>query len=222
MNIARLGVVPSDVNPRPYRSATRATGAAETRRRIVAAAGALFAELGYVGTTVAQVAARADVAVDTVYTSVGRKPQLVLAVVDDILGGDAGPVPAEQREYVVALRAAPDARAKLTTYASAMGRIAPQLAPVVAALVRAGEDDPECRAAAVGLAERRAANMRLLAADLRLTGELRPDLDDAAVADVIWSTNAMEYYQLVQSRGWSPDRYAAHLADLWTRMLLAQ
>ncbi len=213
--------MPPDVNPRRYRSATRATAAAETRRRIVAAAGSLFAESGYVGTTVAQVAARADVAVDTVYTSVGRKPQLVLAVVDDILGGEAGPAPAEQRDYVVAVRAAPDARAKLTTYASAMGRIAPRLAPVVAALVRAGEDDAECRAVALGLEERRAANMRLMAADLRVTGELRSDLDDAAVADVIWSTNAMEYYQLVQRRGWSPERYAAHLADLWIRMLLA-
>lgn len=213
--------MPRDVNPRPYRSAARATAAAETRRRIVAAAGSLFAESGYVGTTVAQVAARADVAVDTVYTSVGRKPQLVLAVVDDILGGEAGPVPAEQRDYVVAVRAAPDARAKLTTYASAMGRIAPRLAPVVAALVRAGEDDAECRAVALGLEERRAGNMRLMAADLRVTGELRSDLDDAAVADVIWSTNAMEYFQLVQRRGWSPERYAAHLTDLWIRMLLA-
>ena len=60
----------------------------------------------------------------------------------------------------------------------------------------------------------------MLAADLRATGELRADLDDDAVGDIIWATNSHEYYLLLASRGWSPDRYAAHLEDLWMRLLL--
>ena len=64
--------------------------------------------------------------------------------------------------------------------------------------------------------------MRRLAADLRATGELRPDLDDDTVADIVWSTNAVEYWLLlVGERGWTTERFVAHLTDMWTRTLLA-
>ena len=54
-----------------------------------------------------------------------------------------------------------------------------------------------------------AANMRLFAADLRATGELRDDLSDDQVADIIWSMNAAEYWVLlVRERGWTRERFA--------------
>lgn len=65
-------------------------------------------------------------------------------------------------------------------------------------------------------------NMRLLAADLRATGELRDDCDDETVADVVWSMNGAEYcVLLLHERNWSAERFAAWLADAWTRLLLA-
>jgi hypothetical protein len=63
--------------------------------------------------------------------------------------------------------------------------------------------------------------MLLLAADLRATGELREDLDDEAVADLIWTMNAPDYYLLVRSRGRTPAEYADLVRDVWTRTLLA-
>ena len=63
--------------------------------------------------------------------------------------------------------------------------------------------------------------MLLLAQDLRSTGELRADLSDAEVADLIWTTNAPQFFALTQARGWSPASYSARLADLWIRVLLA-
>ena len=82
--------------------------------------------------------------------------------------------------------------------------------------------DADCAALRAEISARRAANMRLFAADLRATGELRPDLSDDEVADVVWSMNSAEYRALlVTERGWSTDRYAAWLADAWTRLLLA-
>jgi hypothetical protein len=64
--------------------------------------------------------------------------------------------------------------------------------------------------------------MRLFAADLRATGELRADLSDDDVADIIWSMNAAEYWSLlVRQRGWKPERFTAFLADAWTRLLLS-
>jgi len=60
------------------------------------------------------------------------------------------------------------------------------------------------------------------AADLRTTGELRPDFDDAAIADAIWSMNSPEYWLLlVDERGWTPDRFRAWVSDSWRRLLLA-
>jgi hypothetical protein len=62
--------------------------------------------------------------------------------------------------------------------------------------------------------------MLLFAQDLRETGELRPDLTDEDVADLVWSTNAPEYYQLLTERGWTPERYRRLVVDLWSRVLL--
>jgi hypothetical protein len=64
--------------------------------------------------------------------------------------------------------------------------------------------------------------MRDFAADLRATGELRNDLDDSAVADVIWSMNGTECWMLlVGRRGWPPERFRDWIADAWRRLLLA-
>ncbi|MDT5224501.1 MAG: hypothetical protein QOG19_1908 [Mycobacterium sp.] len=63
--------------------------------------------------------------------------------------------------------------------------------------------------------------MRRFAADLRSTGELRDDLTDDQVADIIWSMNAAEYWDLlVREREWTPAQFAEWLTDAWTRLLL--
>lgn len=207
------------VKTRRYDSAARRQQAAATRTRILRAAADLFAKKGYAGTTVAEVARRAGVSVDTLYASVGRKPEMLLAVHDTVLGsGD--PVPAEQRDYVVAIRQAEGARAKIELYAAALGRLLPRAVPISEALRVAGATDEACRAVRHGLDERRARNMRLFAADLRATGELREDLTDDDVADLVWSMNSSEYYLLVTGRGRSSEQYAAFVADVWTRTLL--
>lgn len=214
--------MPRTVKTRAYRSTVRAERAEQTRRAVLVAARDLLGERGYDATTVAMVAEAAGVSVDTVYASVGRKPQLAVAVVDMVLGSSDEPVPAEQRAYVVAVRAAEGARRKLELYAAAVGDVVPRTAALLGALRRAGETDEECARAWSAVVERRAANMLLLAGDLRRTGELREDLTDRDVADIVWSTNAHEYWVLLHSRGWSQERYAELLADLWCRLLLEQ
>jgi AcrR family transcriptional regulator len=189
---------------------------------VLAAARDQFAAKGYAGTTVSEIARRAKVSVDTVYAGVGRKPDLLLAVIDMTLGGTDEPVPAEQRAYVKAIREAPTAEAKVAAYAEGLREVMPLTAPLLAALREGGLTDAECARLREHLDERRAANMRLFAADLRSTGQLRDDLGDDEVADFVWSTTSVEYYSLLRSRGWSADRYADHLRDLWTRMLLAR
>src|SRR4051812_5643810 len=167
---------------RAYDASRRRAAADRRRLEILAAARDLFTEGGYAATSVQAVADRAGVSLDTVYASVGRKPQLLLAVHDMALAEGPAPVPAEQRDYVRAVRAAPTAEAKIRTYAEALARVLPRTVPIMTALREAGASEPDCAAQHDALSERRAANMRLLVADLRATGELRTDLsdDDAA------------------------------------------
>jgi len=209
------------VKPRRYHSPQRARQAAETRGAILAAARELLAAQGWAATTVAQIARRAAVSVDTVYASVGRKPQVLRELVETALSGTDEPVPGEQRDYVRRMLAASGARAKLRLYAEGIGELQQRLAPIFLALRDAAVTDRDCAALWREIAERRRGNMLRLAADLRATGELRVDLSDEHVADVIWSMNAAEYWVLlVHERAWTPERFVEHLTDTWTRTLL--
>jgi AcrR family transcriptional regulator len=212
--------VEETVKPRAYRSAVRDGRALATRRRILHAAQDQFRRGGWVTTTVASIAAAAHVSVDTVYASVGRKPQLLLAVIDMTLADSTDALPADQRSYVQDISAATTAEEKIAIYAAALARLLPLVAPLQEALRRAGDTDEECAVVWRQLVDRRAANMRRFAADLRSTGQLRPELDDDTVADIVWATNAVEFYSLFDQRGWDGTRFETLLVDLWTRLLL--
>ncbi len=112
--------------------------------RVLRAARELFTTRGYAVTSVADIAQAAGVSVDTLYASVGRKPQLLLAVHDmELADGDA-PGTALQRDYVKRVRAAPTAADKIATYAEALGRLLPRTVPLQVSLRVAGETEPEC------------------------------------------------------------------------------
>ena len=222
MNIATVDLVPAPSKTRKYDASARRAAAEQTRDRVLVAARDLFVSQGYAGTSVAEVAERAEVSVDTVYATVGRKPRLLLTVVDMVLASSSRPEPAEERDYVRSIRAAQGAGDKIRTYATALGRLMPTVGPLLLALRDAGLTDPECRATWEHVNERRAANMLLFAADLRLTGELRDELTDQDVADLVWSTNSPEWFTAYTSRGHDAAAYSRTLADLWTRTLLAR
>jgi AcrR family transcriptional regulator len=215
-----LGAVEQPVKKRRYDSTRRRQAAEQTHARILSAARELFTAHGYPATSVAQIAARAQVSVDTLYTAVGRKPQLLLAVHDLELAGGRSPVAAEDRPYVQRMRAARTGVEMLTIYADALAELLPRTVPLLLALRDAGRDEPECRRVFDAVRERRAANMLKLAAELRSTGDVRADLNDQTVADLIWSTNDPDFYLLHQSRGRTPRQYANLVRDLWIRTLL--
>jgi len=101
-------------------------------------------------------------------------------------------------------------------------QIQSRLAPVYLAIRDAAATDPDSAALWAEINNRRAANMHNFAADLRATGELRPDLSDGEVADIIWSMNGAEYWVLmVDDRGWSHQRFGEFLTDAWRRLLLS-
>ena len=208
----------ADPVKRRYDTTRRQQGAARTRAAILDAARELFATRGYAATPMTAIADRAGVALDTVYAAVGRKPELARLLVETAISGTDEAIPAEQRDYVRAIREAPDAGVKIDLYAAAIAAIAPRLALVLTIIRQAGR--PELAALWQEIAERRAANMRRFVADLAAAAPLRLPADEAA--DVVWATNAPELYQLlVSERGWSPERYQRFLSDTWRQVLLA-
>src|ERR1700722_6012394 len=207
---------------KPYHSPRRAEQAIATRGAVLDAARELFIEQGYAVTTVADIARLARVAVDTVYAAVGRKPALLREVLETAISGSDQAVPAEQRDYVARVRAAKGAREKIETYVAALVEIQPRLAPVYLALRDAAPTAPDSAATWREISERRARNMRAFAADLRATGELRTDLSDDDIADIVWSMNGPEYWTLlVSDRGWSSEQFGNHLTDAWQRLFPA-
>lgn len=209
------------VKTRAYTSSVRTQQAEQTRIAILDAARALFVDQGYRRTTVLQIAERAGVNVDTIYHAVGRKPELMRELVETSLSGRSEAVPAERRPYVIQIKAAATAGEKIDIYAAAITEIHLRMAPIFLALRDAALTDEACRTLWKDIADRRARNMLDFAADLRATGELRADLDDRRIADIIWSMNAVEYWVLmVEERGWSPAEFEAWIADAWRRLLL--
>ena len=213
--------VQEKVKGRHYDNAGRQTQSEETRQRIVSAARELIVAQGYRATTIAAVAARAGVHVDTVYALVGRKPVLLRELIEQAISGTDRAVAAPERDYVRAIRATSDPVRKLTLYAGAMRQIQGRMAPLLLALRDASATEPEARQVWREISDRRAANMRMLAQELEDAGGLRAGLSVDEAADVIWATNSSELYVLLTvERGWSPERYERWLADAWVRLLL--
>jgi AcrR family transcriptional regulator len=206
---------------RPYNSANRQASSLETRRAILAAARELIVERGYRGATVSGVAERAGVNVDTVYELVGRKPVILRELIEHALSGTDEVVAAEERGYVRAIQAEPDPTRKLSIYARAVCLIQARLAPLFLALRDASATEPEASQIWRDISDRRAANMRKLALELRRAGGLREGITVNQAADVLWATNSSELYvMLTVERGWPPARYERWLADSWHRLLL--
>lgn len=206
---------------RPYDSPSRKHAARLTRQSILDAARRVFLEKGYAASTMPAIAQVAGVALDTVYAAVGKKPALFRLLIETATSGGDRPLPPEERDYVQAIRAEKDAAQKLRIYAAALRRIQERLAPLFRVLQGAAPLDPELAALWQSIAQRRAKNMRLFAADLAATGRLRAHLSVAQVADIIWSMNSPEFYLLlVEQRGWSPESFELWLADAWIRLLL--
>lgn len=214
------GVKPAVKRPRRYDASRRRAAAAATRHSILVAAREVFLERGYVAATMPAIAERAGVALDTVYASVGRKPSLFRELLETAISGQDEEVPAEQREYVRVLRAEPKAERKLEIYAAAVTAVQIRLAPLVALVRDAAAADEQLARLWNEIADRRAVNMRLLAAELAGTGRLDVGIEEAA--DVIWATNSPEFFLLmVRDRGWEAERFQAWLAATWKKLLLA-
>jgi AcrR family transcriptional regulator len=210
------------VKGRSYHSPLREEQTRATRRRVVRAAQDLFLEQGYGATTIAEVARRAGVSVDTVYTAFGTKRGLLDRVLDVNVGGDDRPVAVLDREEPQRMRAETDQRRQLAMFATGMAGELERMRPLDDVLRSAAAADPEVAAARDDQNVRqRHATMATVLGWVRQHGPLRAGLDDSAAADIVWTLTSPEvHYLLCRTRGWTRSRYEEWLRDTLVRTLL--
>jgi TetR/AcrR family transcriptional regulator of autoinduction and epiphytic fitness len=206
---------------RKYESVQRQRQAQQTRRAILAAAAELFVEPGYAATPLTAIAARAGVAIQTVYAVFGSKRQLLSELVDITIAGDEEPVALPDRPFVAEVRALADPRAKLVRFARHLAEVNARQAAVMIALAGAASADPDAAAIWRRNIEDRRRGMTGLAADLAATGRLRADHDVETAADVLWlAMDVRNYDWLVRRRGWTVERYEQWYVDTVAATLL--
>ncbi len=187
---------------------------------MVAAAGQRFLEAGYGATTIAEVARAAGVAVQTVYSSVGGKADLLIEVVNRTVAGDDRDVMLLDREWMTALRAEPDPRRQVRIFADEMTSIGARVVPLFLMMRAAAAGDPEVAAAWQRSVEVRWQTMRAVVSALH---GVRPGLGGERAVDLVWAIASPETYDLLAlQRGWSPADVAAWIADAIVAALFDQ
>ena len=203
---------------RRYNTSRRQEQAQENRRRILTAAQALFVNKGYGRTTIADIAATAGVATETVYAAFRNKPTLLHRAWDLAVGGDEQDVHLLDRPEMRAVLTEPDLVARLTRFAVLNTAIMRRTAPLLRALRGAAASEPAAAALVAEADGARLKAMEVHAAAAAATGRLV--VSEEECRDVLWSTtDGTLWHRLVVERGWTDGRYAAWLGRMWVSML---
>jgi TetR/AcrR family transcriptional regulator of autoinduction and epiphytic fitness len=208
-------------NSRTYVSPRRREQAQATRRAVLEAARLLFVEAGYVSTSIAGIAARANVSAETVYAIFGTKRAILAGLVDiSIAGGDdAGPI--LDQAWVDELRTEPDIHRRLAILAHNGRSILERRAAIDEVVRGAATADPDIAALwQRGKAERLAGQRELLR--IVVGAGLREGLDLETAADILYAIGSPETYRLlVAERGWTGEQFEVWYGETLARLLLA-
>jgi AcrR family transcriptional regulator len=196
----------ADVNPASPKPSRRQR-AAQTRRRMLDAAITCFTTAGYDGTTMAQIAKQAGVAVQTLYFTFHTKAQLLQQTLDRAVLGDAPPIPPPQTQWYQAMQAQPAIRPALEHLVSGASQIMQRVAPGVA--------EVWANAERLRLDGYRAI-IALLAAKQPLAAHHTPD----TAADVLFVLLGPDTFRaFTQGRGWPLSQWQAWVTTTLERDL---
>ena len=204
---------------RRYDSTGRREQARQNQRRILAAAHDLFVTKGYGRTTIADVAAAAGLAPETVYAAFRNKPTLLHRAWDVIVAGDDEAVLVHERPELRAVLAEPDLAVRLTRLAAVNTTIMRRTAPLHLAVQGAAATDAAAAAMLVEIDRQRLESMAVHARAAAATGRLA--VSERECRDVLFSTtDGSLWHNLVGQLGWSDERYAAWVGRMWVAMLV--
>jgi AcrR family transcriptional regulator len=209
----------AEVSPRRQNSPLRQAQAAATRLRIIEAAHAEFEAGGYEGTRIEDVAARAGVAVPTVYkTFTNKRNLLTAAVATAMTGGPDGPV--DRQAWWQEQLDAPTAEQQLQLIARNARRLNDRAAHLLELVRATAARDSEIAALWREVNDERLDRARTSARGLAAKTRLRTSVPDAA--HTLWALTVPELYVLhVKESGRRADDYQHWLADVLIAVLLA-
>lgn len=198
---------------RPYRSPRREQQAAQTRAAVLDAAGRLFAESGWAGSGMRQVARAAGVSVETVYANFPSKSDLLISVLDVAVVGDTAPEPLDQRPEFTAL-ASGTRRERVIAAARLVVTVHQRTTGLYRALQEAAASDEDLDRKLRASEERRRTSVEQALSAIAGRAPTREERDG------LWAVMSVEVYHLLtELSGWTPRQYEAWAADAIDRLL---
>jgi AcrR family transcriptional regulator len=208
---------------RSYDSTRRRQQASATRHDILEASQRLFEQHGYTATTMAAIAEEAGVALKTVYLAFDTKSGLLRALWHLLLRGDEDDLPVGERRWYrdVIEEADPERQLRLTARNSRM--IKERAGTLLGVIRNAAPADPDIKALWGRIQSDFYDNQLSIVKALHAHKGLRPGLDVTRAADILWTLNHPDLWQLlVGERGWTPEQYEQWFGDTVCSQLLAR
>lgn len=186
------------------------------------AAHAEFLAAGFHGATMAAIAKRAGVAVQTVYFVFHTKADLISAAIDAAVMGEEDPVVPQETDWWAAMEAAPSADEALRIFVRGAAPLFERGAAISEVLRGAALTDPDVRRTHERHERMRHEGFREVIALLARKGSLRDDLDVDTATDVFLTVfGDAVWHQLRVDRGWTPERVTDWMCEALPRLLLA-
>ena len=204
----------SEVKPRPYNSPRRRAQAEQTRHAILSAAKRLFEKHGYAGTSIAEIARDADVALKTVYVGFETKAGVLRALWNRELRGERDDLPVAQQEWYVQLLAEPDPERQVRLNARNSREGKERISAVLDIIRGASPVEPEIAELWNRIQTEYRANQRAVAQSIAEKKALQRGLTVDRAADILWTLNNPDvWHLLVGRRGWTPKQFEKWAAD---------
>ncbi len=209
---------------RQYDSSGRLESSRERQVRVAEVTARLLIGRGYAATTIADIAAAAQVSVPWLYKVFGPKPKLVKRAYDVLLAGDPDPVPLAARPAFRALASEADPYRIVERYASISRDLISRVGPLAAVLLAAGHSgDGDVAALAETIGRERLGGATAISDRLADLGGLAPGVSREEARDMIWTLISPELYRmLVVERGWSDLGYERWLAQALKGSVLSE
>ena len=192
------------VKQQPESRTSRRDRARATRLRITKAAYTLFCERGYVGTTMADIAEAAGVAVQTVYFTFHTKSELLSRAYDFAVLVEGDPLPPEQQPWYAKMSAEPDIVPALRHALEGIGEILTRATPLDTVVRATAGSDPETAAVRARHEGWRAEGYRTMLEILSSKSKVRAGMSPELATQLLLMYAGMDVYRvLVIDFGWT-------------------
>lgn len=192
----------------------------QARRRIAAAACALFVRDGYVATTIAGIAAHANVSVQTIYSAYASKVGVLKAAHDFAIGG--GDVrPLLDQEWAQNIEQVSTVEEAWRTAADHIAEATEKVASIYF-VIQSAAADPDVALLLDELHEQRHRFSRTLVDRLLTLPGVRPEAQGQRVAELLYTCASIASYDpLVVECGWTLEEWRNWFFELGSREFIA-